>query len=160
MEAWDTYPYQGFNIPVNLMLLTGGGPETFDAISRAHIHNLEQYIGLSPDFSILEIGCGIGRDAIPLTKKLSSAGKYLGIDIVGPSVEWCKNNISAQFPNFQFAHFDVKDQLHNPSGTISTKDVRVPLADRSVDRIVLQSVFTHLLRPDIQYYLREFRRLL
>lgn len=54
----------------------------------------------------------------------------------------------------------MKDELHNKGGTISTQDVRVPLPNRSVDRIILQSVFTHMIRLDIEHYLREFRRVL
>jgi len=154
------YRYEGFDIPIKLMHLTGGGPETFDAISKAHIHNLEKFIGLQPDFSVLEIGCGIGRDAIPLTQRLSPAGSYLGIDIIGPSIDWCHKNITRRFPNFRFVHFDVKDQLHNPAGTLQMPELHIPLAAGTVDLILLQSVFTHLLRADILHYLREFRRLL
>lgn len=33
-----TYRFRGFDIPIPLMQLTGGGPETFDGISQAHIH--------------------------------------------------------------------------------------------------------------------------
>jgi SAM-dependent methyltransferase len=154
------YSYQGFNIPIDLMLLTGGGPDTFDAIAQAHIHNLEKFIGLDRDFSVLEIGCGIGRDAIPLTQRLSSQGKYLGVDIIGRSIAWCSENITKRFPNFRFVHYDVQDQLHNPSGATCTSDIRIPLEDGCVDRIVLQSVFTHLLRPDVVHYLHEFKRLL
>lgn len=154
------YRYEGFDIPIRLMLLTGGGPDTFDAISKAHIDNLERYVELKPDFSVLEIGCGIGRDAIPLTQRLSREGSYVGVDIIRPSIEWCRKNITTRFPNFRFVHFDVQDQLHNPAGTMSTQDIHLPLEAGTVDLIVLQSVFTHLLRADILHYLREFGRIL
>lgn len=165
VSAWRKAPaqvfqYAGFGIPVDLMLLTGGGPETFDAISRQHIHNIERFAGLKPDYSVLEIGCGIGRDAIPLTTRLSEEGTYLGVDIIAPSIDWCRENITSRFPHFSFVHFDVKDQLHNPAGTMSALDVSVPLPSGTVDLIILQSVFTHLLRPEIVHYLHEFRRLL
>ena len=159
-QAAATFEFQGFEIPVDLMRLTGGGPETFEVISRGHIDNLQRHVGLSPDFSILEIGCGIGRDAIPLTRILSAQGRYVGVDIIGPSIRWCTEAITAKHPNFAFLHFDVADQLHNPGGKTRTRDIRLPLADGSVDRIILQSVFTHMLPGDIVHYLREFRRLL
>ncbi len=63
-------------------------------------------------------------------------------------------------PNFEFVHFDVRDQLHNNEGTKLTSDIVVPLASGTVDRIVLQSVFTHMFPPDIKHYLREFKRVL
>jgi len=154
------YHYEGFNIPLDLMHLTGGGPDTFDAISKAHIQNIDNFVGLKEDYFVLEIGCGIGRDAIPLTKRLSSRGKYFGMDIIGPSITWCANNITKTCPNFVFKHYDVQDDLHNPGGTIRTQDISLPIENRSVDIIILQSVFTHLLRDDILHYLKEFNRLL
>jgi SAM-dependent methyltransferase len=156
----ELFPYAGYEIPTDLIRLTGAGPETFGAIADHHIADLRATVGLEPDHSILEIGCGIGRDAIPLTGILSAAGSYLGVDIIKPSIDWCKANIEARWPNFRFIHFDVKDQLHNPSGTTSTLDIRLPVRDGSVDRIILWSVFTHMLRPDITHYLREFRRVI
>ena len=37
---------------------------------------------LSPDHRVLDIGCGTGRMAIPLTSFLSKKGSYEGFDIV------------------------------------------------------------------------------
>ena len=142
------------------MLLTGGGPDTFDSISQWHFSLLDKWIGIDPDHTVLlEIGCGIGRDAIPLSERLI-AGKYVGVDIIKPSIEWCTANIATRHPQFSFLHFDVEDQLHNKMGILKTSDVSVPLPDQSVDRIILFSVFTHMFRLDIEHYLREFRRLL
>lgn len=154
-----THAFMGYEIPVELMLLTGGGPDTFAAISAVHIANLKRWVGLSPDHTVLEIGCGIGRDAIPLTQILKN-GRYVGIDIIGRSIEWCSKNISKRHPNFRFVHFDVSDHLHNKNGSIRTTDVRFPLPDHSVDRIILFSVFTHMYKADIEHYLKEFRRVL
>ena len=154
-----TYRFKGYDIPVDLMLMTGGGPETFDAISAGHIYNLRRWIGLEPSHTVLEIGCGIGRDAIPLTEILTE-GRYVGTDIIRRSIDWCTANISRRHPNFAFYHYDVQDQLHNPGGTIRTTDIRLPLSDSSVDRIIVFSVFTHMFQPEIEHYLREFRRVL
>ena len=157
--ATPTYHFKGYDIPVDLMEMTGGGPATFDIISQGHIDNLRRWIGLAPGQTVLEIGCGIGRDAIPLTEILTD-GRYVGVDIIKRSIDWCRDNISPRHPNFAFFHFDVQDQLHNPTGTIKTTDIRIPLAYRSVDRIVLFSVFTHMFQSDIEHYLREFKRVL
>lgn len=154
--------YEGYRIPVDLINLTGAGPESFDAISKAHIGYLQKHVGLSSDATVLEIGCGIGRDAIPMTQILSpvSGGRYVGVDIIGRSIEWCQDNISQKHSNFQFIHYDVKDQLHNPNGTTTTKQIYLPLSDKSVDLVILWSVFTHMFEPDILHYLSEFRRVL
>lgn len=157
--AVPTYHFKGYDIPVDLMELTGGGPATFDIISQGHTDNLRRWIGLEPTHTVLEIGCGIGRDAIPLTEILTE-GRYVGIDIVKRSIDWCTENIAKRHPNFGFYHYDVEDQLHNPGGTLKTTDIRIPMPDKSVDRIVLFSVFTHMFQREIEHYLREFSRLL
>jgi SAM-dependent methyltransferase len=157
--ARATHLFKGYEIPVDLMALTGGGPATFDIISQGHIDNLRRWVGLEPTHTILEIGCGIGRDAIPLTEILNE-GRYVGIDIIKRSIDWCTDNIAKQHANFTFYHYDVQDQLHNPGGIISTREIRIPLPDESVDRIVVFSVFTHMFQPEIEHYLREFRRVL
>ena len=158
-KSVKTYQFMGYQIPIDLMLLTGGGPDTFDAISSAHINNIQQWVGLDADHTVLEIGCGIGRDAIPLTKILRN-GRYVGIDIIKRSIDWCSENISTNNKNFQFYHFDVKDQLHNSGGIAQTIDITLPLKNNSVDRIILYSVFTHMFPSDIEHYLREFKRVL
>ena len=73
----NTYNFRGYEIPIDLMRLTGGGPDTFEAISDSHMLNLRRFIGVCPGQSVLEIGCGIGRDAIPLIKILGKQGKYV-----------------------------------------------------------------------------------
>jgi SAM-dependent methyltransferase len=155
----NAYLFRGYEIPIDLMLMTGGGPETFSRISDFHQALLRQWIDLKPSDAVLEVGCGIGRDAIPLSEYLLS-GTYTGIDIIKPSIEWCSAHIGQNHPNFNFIHFDVKDQLHNSTGVIETTDIRLPFENGTMDKIFLFSVFTHMYRRDIEHYLREFRRVL
>lgn len=155
----DKYNFLGFDIPVDLLNMTGGGVEDFDLIAFGHFEYLKRHIEIRPTDSILEIGCGIGRDAIPLTQYMTT-GTYDGIDIIGRSVEWCKDNIQSKFSNFQFHHFDVEDKLHNPNGKNKLDKYNIPCKDRSLDKIFLWSVFTHMFELDISYYLKEFHRVL
>ena len=60
----STFRYDGFDIPVELARLTGGGPETWHDITVGHLLEYERYCPIHPDHSVLEIGCGVGRDAI------------------------------------------------------------------------------------------------
>jgi SAM-dependent methyltransferase len=159
-EAPTIFDYRGYQIPIRLIHLTGAGPEHFDNIAQLHWDEVARYAPLRPEYQILEVGCGIGRDAIWLTDFLDAEGAYTGIDIIADSIAWCRENISARFPRFQFIHYDVHDPLHNPEGTIATTDIHIPLADGSLDRILLHSVFTHLFEKEIAHYLGEFRRLL
>jgi SAM-dependent methyltransferase len=156
----ETFRFRGFEIPINLMLLTGGGPDTFEAISDIHMRNLDREHGLRPGLRILELGCGIGRDAIPLAEIIGPSGSYLGIDIIRESIDWCARNISLKYPNVTFHYDDVKDSLHNPAGTVGYESVRLPVDDGTIDLVIAQSVFTHMLGPELTHYLKEFARVL
>ncbi len=156
--AQETFHFRGFDIPVRLMLLTGGGPDTFEAISDVHMRNLDREHSLRPGLRILELGCGVGRDAIPLAERIGPCGSYVGIDIIRESADWCTRNITPKYPNVQFRFDDVADSLHNPSGSKGFESVRLP--DGEVDLIVAQSVFSHMLQPELLHYLREFARVL
>jgi SAM-dependent methyltransferase len=156
----ETFQYEGYEIPLDLVLLTGGGPDTWHEISVGHIREYEKYCPIEPNHDVLEVGCGVGRDAIQLTHLIDRHGSYTGIDIIRPSIEWCQANITSRYPNFRFIALDVKSQIHNAAGRLQVRDVTFPLGDGTIDRIVLQSVFTHMFESDIIHYLREFRRLL
>lgn len=156
----NLFSYEDYKIPIDLINLTGGGIDTWDVISKGHMDEYSKYSPINPEHSVVEIGCGIGRDAIQLTKHLTSQGKYIGIDIIEPSINWCQNNISPKFPNFEFHYFDINSQIHNPSGKSKTTQFTLPIRSGTIDRIILQSVFTHMFEDDIVHYLKEFRRVL
>ena len=128
-EMEETFSVFGFDIPVRLINLTGGGPATFEVISRHHIDVLKKYMDLQPSHTVLEIGCGIGRDAIPFLEILGPSGRYWGVDIIKDSIDWCQANITDRNPRFNFIHYNVKDQLHNPGGKTRTTNIRLPIAD-------------------------------
>jgi SAM-dependent methyltransferase len=154
------FQYDGYEIPENLVILTGGGTDDWDNISKYHVEMYRKYTPINPDDSILEVGSGVGRDAIQLTKILSEKGKYVGFDIIKPSIDWCKQNITKKYKNFKFYYYDIESQIHNSGGKITTTDIKLPAKDGSVDRIFLHSVFTHMFEKDIQHYLKEFNRVL
>jgi ubiquinone/menaquinone biosynthesis C-methylase UbiE len=156
----ERFQYEGFEIPLDLVMLTGGGPDTWHDISIGHMGEYRNYCPIEPYHDVLEVGCGVGRDAIQLAHVIKPPGSYTGIDIIRPSIEWCQANITARYPHFQFVCIDVESQIHNPGGTVQVTDVTLPLADASTDRIILQSVFTHMFEKDIVHYLHEFRRIL
>jgi SAM-dependent methyltransferase len=156
----DSFPFEGFDIPLDLAILTGGGADTWDGISAAHLAAYARYCPLRAGHDVLEVGCGVGRDAIPLTRVLGDTGSYVGVDVSGPSIAWCQEHITARHPNFGFAHLDIRSEFYNPQGSLAGNEIALPVASSSVDRIILQSVFTHMFEPDITHFLREFRRVL
>jgi SAM-dependent methyltransferase len=156
----DTFAFEGFDIPFDLAILTGGGAETWDGISAAHLAAYARYCPLRAGHDVLEVGCGVGRDAIPLTRLLGDGSSYIGIDVSEPSIAWCQRHITPRYANFDFHHLNIRSEFYNPGGTLSARQVRLPARTGSIDRIILQSVFTHMFESDITHFLREFRRVL
>ncbi len=136
------------------------GPTDFEATGQEFLGLFVKLAKLRPDERVLDIGCGCGRIALPLTGYLSRAGSYTGMDITRKSIEWCQQNITRRYPNFQFVQADLFSQRYNPTGRYLAKDYTFPLADKQFDFIFLTSVFTHMLPADVENYLREIARLL
>jgi SAM-dependent methyltransferase len=155
-----TFEFEGFSIPQELAVLTGGGGESWAHIARAHLSAYERFCPIEAGQRVLEVGCGVGRDAIPLSEMLGSEGRYVGVDIIEPSISWCRSNITPRRPNTRFEHLDVHNSAYNPEGSLSALEVRFPVEDGWADRIVLQSVFTHMFAEEVARYLTEFRRIL
>src|SRR5574341_480196 len=57
---------------------------------------------LRPHARVLEVGCGIGRAAIALTKYLNDRGSYEGFDVIPSAISWCQKNITLKYPQFHF----------------------------------------------------------
>jgi ubiquinone/menaquinone biosynthesis C-methylase UbiE len=119
-----------------------------------------EYGGLKPQDRVLDVGCGIGRMAVPLTDFLSGTGAYEGFDIVKKGVTWCQRNITPRFPNFHFQHSDVRNRFYNPNGVYEASAYRFPYSDASFDFVFLTSVFTHMFPQDLENYASEIARVL
>jgi len=116
--------------------------------------------GLQPNHKILDIGCGVGRIAINLTKYLSNKGEYWGFDIRKEDVVWAQNNITPKHNNFHFEHSDIYNKSFNENGVIRAQDYSFAFEDDTFDFIYLISVFTHMLPEDMENYISEISRLL
>lgn len=136
------------------------GPSDFEATGQEFLRYFIELGGLQPAERVLDIGCGSGRMALPLTSYLTAAGSYVGLDVTRDSIQWCRQQVTARFPNFQFLHLDLVNQRYNPQGRLKAKDCVFPLGATRFDFIFLTSVFTHLLPDDTTQYLREIARLL
>lgn len=90
--------------------LRAGVPGDFREVGRQFLGYFRDLAGLRPDHSVLDIGCGPGRMAIPLTGYLSARGSYLGIDTWAEAVEWCTRNITSRHPNFRFDAISVPSE--------------------------------------------------
>jgi SAM-dependent methyltransferase len=144
--------------PPRSLTLVGDGD--FGKVGREFLGHFIRIGRLEPSDRVLEIGCGIGRMAIPLTQYLSDRGSYEGMDIVPAGIAWCKKNITPRFASFHFQLADIFNGQTNPAGRFKARDYRFPFPDESFDFVILTSVFTHMLVEDIENYLKEIARLL
>ncbi|MEO5843172.1 MAG: class I SAM-dependent methyltransferase [Acidimicrobiales bacterium] len=154
------FRYKGFTIPCDLAEMTGSGHEGWNEVIAEHLECYRLWMPIEAESHVLEIGCGIGRDAMAFTDLLSSGGSYVGVDVTRPSIEWCRAEITSRFPNFDFLHLDVKSDMYNPQGLLRADSMTLRIGNGSVDRVVLHSVFTHMFLEPIAHYLREIRRCL
>jgi ubiquinone/menaquinone biosynthesis C-methylase UbiE len=97
--------------------------------------------GLPKDGYLIDVGCGPGRLAAPLSEYLS--GRYLGLDIVPELIKYARRLVRRPDWRFEVA----------PGLTI-------PEHDRVADMVCFFSVFTHLLHEQSYLYLQEAARVL
>ena len=112
----------------------------FEAIGRL-LREALIFNGLKPTDYLIDVGCGSGRLAKPLSEYLT--GKYLGIDVVPGLVAYARSLVTR--PEWRF---EVAEGL------------KIPEADRKANMVCFFSVLTHLLHEESFVYLREARRVL
>jgi SAM-dependent methyltransferase len=100
-----------------------------------------KFYGLEPHHAVVEIGCGAGRLAIPLSRE--HRGPYVGTDLVADLIDYARGQCAR--PDWRF---EVVSGLS------------VPAADESADMACAFSVFTHLLHEQTYIYLKDIRRVL
>lgn len=114
---------------------------------------------LQPHHRVLDIGSGMGRMAVPLTKYLSVQGSYDGFDIIPMGINWCNKHIASQYPNFHFKLATLNNRLYTDQGKPAAS-FEFPYSDNSFDFVILTSVFTHMMPEDVRRYMVEINRIL
>lgn len=158
------FPFNASNdsltLPKRLASFYGGGDPV--AIGNHTVNSFISIADLKPHEKVLDVGCGAGRIAIPLTGYLDpeKGGRYEGFDIVPNGVKWCKESIERRFPNFHFQVPDIYNGVYNPKGKYKASQYKFPYDDNTFDFICLISIFTHMLSEDLQNYLSEINRVM
>ena len=122
-----------------MRLAPGGEFELFGLLER---ELLIQH-GLHRDAYLIDVGCGSGRLARPLTDHLSDSARYLGLDIVTELVKYARRLVGR--PNWRFKVTDGQ---------------KIPEKDGQADMVCFFSVLTHLTHEQSYLYLAEARRVL
>jgi ubiquinone/menaquinone biosynthesis C-methylase UbiE len=145
--------------PAHEQVFVGDGD--FLAIGAEFLRHSVDLAGLMPDARLVDIGCGIGRLAVPLTQYLDpERGSYDGLDPVLAGIEWCRRHITPAYPRFRFHHFDVRHPIYHSGGSIAAVDATLPFEDESFDFACMISLVTHLTAVEVKHYLSETARVL
>lgn len=144
-------------IPPRGMIFTGSGD--FVRSGKALADLCIKETGLTPTGHVLDVGCGIGRLAIPLTQYITS-GTYNGFDVVPDGIAWCRHKITPLYPNFTFTYVPLRNDLYNLGTANKAEQFIFPYADNSFDLVVLTSVFTHMQYNEVLHYLQQIKRVL
>jgi ubiquinone/menaquinone biosynthesis C-methylase UbiE len=151
-------------IPPRSMIFVGNGAyksiAEYKSIGVEFLELFKKYGGLKPEHRVLDVGCGTGRMAVPLTTYLSKETEYEGFDIAKNGSVWAEQNITPRYPNFHFRHANVRNMEYNPQGIYESATYKFPYQESSFDFIFLTSVFTHMFREDMENYLGEIFRVL
>ncbi|CAA9534548.1 MAG: hypothetical protein AVDCRST_MAG59-149 [uncultured Thermomicrobiales bacterium] len=137
-----------------------GGKEGFVRVGDEVVRRFVDLCGLEPDERILDVGCGVGRIALALTKYLDERARYDGFDVDTEGIRWCQEQITPSFPNFRFQLADVFSKNYHPDGRYQPSEYRFPFPDASFSFVFLTSVFTHLVPEAAENYLRQIARVL
>lgn len=120
------------------MRIAVGG--NFEAIGNI-ASDIVVYAGARDGMSALDFGCGCGRVAAPLSKKVK-LDKFLGIDVVQQLLDYAKLNT----PN----HYEYR----------LNRSISIPANEQVFDIAYAFSVFTHLLQTECYRYLCDIYRTL
>lgn len=134
--------------------------DSYTAVGKEFFKYFKDHCDLKQNEDVLDVGCGCGQMAIPLTKYLHCSATYEGFDIVPILIKWCVTNISSKYPNFHFQLANIFNKVYNPKGKFKASEYRFPYQDESFDFVFLKSVFTHMLPQDMENYLSEVSRVL
>ena len=142
-------------VPPSGLIYTGGGD--FEKQGKDWLLFFKRYGNLNENANVLDIGSGIGRNAIPLVGFLK--GDYYGFDAVKQGVDWCNNKIASKYPNFHFVFVDLFNDLYKSKG-IDAATYQFDFKKNYFDLAYAISVFTHMVPSEVENYFRETNKVL
>ena len=154
---YDLLPKKSNLTPPKGLIYTGRGD--FIGQGNKYVSLFSKYGNLQPNAHFLDIGSGIGRVAIPLTKHLSNKAEYQGFDVIKLGTSWCQKNISTKFPNFKFTYVPLLNDLYRDNGK-DAATYRFPYSKNYFDFACSISVFTHMLPNEVANYFDELEKVM
>lgn len=134
----------------------GGGD--FHLIGQQYFAWFRVAARLQPDAHVLDMGCGAGRLAFPLSEYLVANGVYTGFDLSERALGFARRHVRGA-AQFNFVKAEVQSREYGGAG-VKAAGYRFPAETDSVDAALAISLFSHLLPEDAAAYLREAGRVL
>jgi ubiquinone/menaquinone biosynthesis C-methylase UbiE len=105
-------------------------------------------LALTPDSTVLDLGCGAGRYTLPMASRIGPAGKVIALDLWAEGIEQLRDA----------AH---RDQIANIDARVADAGRTLPLEDQSVDMCFMATVLHDFMAAGIgTQALREVKRVL
>jgi len=115
------------------------GMSAYRAFCEREIQFLYEHV--EPDHVVAEFGCGLGGNCAAISRR---AARVVGVDI-NPLFIRQARRVACDCSNCDFITYGGGD---------------LPLADESVDVLFCWAVFERIPKPQVEAYVREFRRVL
>ena len=124
------------------------GSGDVEAIARLNLEIMRRELRLPAKATILDFGCGIGRNSVALAEAWPDA-LVIGIDIMAPAIAFCRRDIEPVLANTEFHTLVVSNPLYDahteaeePVDALTPEEFARACPER-FDVIVAHSVFTH-----------------
>jgi len=144
--------------PLNVINFGGGGD--YIAMGDGLVQNIVEHTGFRGGQTVVDIGCGIGRNATALFRRFGDAIEYHGFDIIRHGVTWCRKHFGRLSGRYRFDRADIYNSAYNPLGRLRASEYTFPYTDGFADMAFAASVFTHMQPAEVERYIRETSRIL
>lgn len=140
--VWDDQEVSGSIVNARISVAGNADPEEYSRSGESTASDIVEQARVTPNDTVLEIGCGTGRVGIKLAPR---CGHWIGSDVSQNMLRHAKETLR-DLKNVSFLHLNGTD-LHG-------------IADQSVDVAYCSGVFMHLDEWDRYRYVVEARRVL
>ena len=152
-RADNVFPRATAAPPAWMPFVVGGD---FHAVGAEYFRYFVELGRLIPSASVLDVGCGLGRMAEPLTNYLvAPPGRYEGFDIEPEAIAWC----TRRFPHLRFQLIEGANANYY-RGPTPRAELRFPFPNADFDFVIVTSVFTQMLPAEVERYLSELARVM
>jgi SAM-dependent methyltransferase len=144
--------------PPKAIIFGGGGD--YVAMGDGLVQTIVERTGFHDGQTVVDIGCGIGRNATALFRRFGDAIEYRGFDIIRHGVTWCRKHFAPLSDRYRFERADIHNDAYNPLGRLRASEYEFPYPADFADMAFATSVFTHMQPDAVAWYIRECARIL